>query len=222
VEEAIMTARDVDGWLPFVDAYVDGTLDDKTALRLGLAAEKSPELKAEIERARSFHAALASMPVEAPAGSFDERVLTSVPYQRYASAPRRSPIVVVLGELTPSPVQRAVQRLGGAVSAVAAAWLLAVALGSTAWQAHVAAAGARIGAGLQGWAVSMDGTAVIGPVARILSAAYDAAFGAFGSVAGTMGLGLTIFVSGVLLGALALWMAARRRAAGHDRSAHHA
>ena len=217
-----MTARDVDGWLPFVDAFVDGTLDEKTALRLGLAAEKSPELRAEIDRARAFHAALSSIPVEAPSGTFDERILASVPYQRYASAPRRSPIVVALGELTPSPVQRLVHRLGGALSAVAAAWLLAVALGSTAWQAQVAAAGTRVGAGLQGWASATEGSAVIGPVARILSATYDAAFGALGGVAGTVGLGVTIFVSGMLLGALAFWMATRRRAASHDRSAHHA
>ena len=214
-----MTARDVDGWLAYVYAYVDGTLDEKDALRLTVAAEKSPELKVALERARDFHAALATMPVAEPGDGFDAPVLESVPLARYATAPRRRPLVVALGEWAPSPVQRAVERLGGALSALAVAWVLAVALGSTAWQAQVSSAGVSIGATLRGWAES--GSA-LGPVARILSGAYDASFGALGSVAGTLGPGLTIFLLGAVVGAAVFALAARRRSSVRDRSAHHA
>lgn len=217
-----MTARDVDGWLPYIDAYVDGTLDDKDALRLTVAAEKSAELRAAIEQARGFHGALSAMPVEAPARGFEDRVMQSIPLERYANAPRRRAIAVVLGEWAPSPVQRFVERLGGALSAVAAAWVLAVALGSTAWQSQVSSAGAWIGAQLQAWSQAAEGTAVLGPVARILSGAYDAGFGALGSVAGTLGLGLTIFLLGAAVGIALLSFAIRRRSTARGRSAHHA
>ena len=217
-----MTARDVDGWLPYIDAYVDGTLDDKDALRLTVAAEKSDELQAAIERARGFHGALSAMPVDAPGPAFEERVLKSIPLDRYASAPRRRAIAVVLGEWAPSPVQRFVERLGGALSAVAVAWVLAVALGSTALQAQASSAGAWIGSQLQVWSQAADGTAVLGPVARIVSGAYDAGFGALGSVAGTLGLGLTIFLLGAAVGVALLSFAIRRRSNAQGRSAHHA
>ena len=115
-----------------------------------------------------------------------------------------------------------VERLGGVLSAAAAAWILAVALGSTAWQARVSAAGGWIGGQLQAWSEAAAGTAVVGPVARILSAAYDAGFGALGSVAGALGLGLTIFVLGAVVGGTFFWVAARRRSAVRGRSAHHA
>jgi anti-sigma factor RsiW len=217
-----MTARDVDGWLPYIDSYVDGTLDDKDALRLTVAAEKSAELRAEVERARGFHAALSAMPVEAPAGDFETRVLQSVPLDRYATAPRRRSIAVALGEWAPSPVQRLVERLGGAVSAVAAAWVLAVSLGSTAWQGQVSSAGAWISSQLQAWSQASEGIAVLGPVARMMSGAYDAGFGALGSVAGTLGLGLTIFILGAACGLALLSFTIRRRSVARGRSAHHA
>ena len=217
-----MTARDVDGWLPYVDAYVDGTLDEADALRLTVAAEQFPDLKAEIERARGFHGALAAMPVAQPDSGFDDRVLESVPLARYASAPRRRSLVVVLGDWAPSPVQRFVERLGGVLSAAALAWVLALSLGSTAWQAQVSSAGAWIGATLKAWSDSASTSAILGPVARVLSGAYDASFGALGSVAGTLGLGLTIFLLGAVVGAAVFWFAARRRSAVRGRSAHHA
>jgi anti-sigma factor RsiW len=222
VEETIMTARDVDGWLPYIDAYVDGTLEDKDALRLTVAAEQSAELRTAIEGARGFHAALSAMPVESPAPGFDSRVLESVPLSRYASAPRRRPLFVALGEWAPSPVQRFMERLGSALSAVAAAWVLALALGSTAWQAQVSSAGAWIGSQLQAWSLAAEGTAIVGPVARTLSGAYDASLGALGSLAGTLGLGLTIFLLGAAVGVALLFFAIRRRSIVRDGGAHHA
>ena len=65
-----MSVRDVDGWLPYIDAYVDGTLDEKESLRLIVAAENSDVLRAEIERVRSFHGALSGMPVSSPGEGF--------------------------------------------------------------------------------------------------------------------------------------------------------
>ena len=217
-----MTARDVDGWLPYIDAYVDGTLEGRDALRLTVAAEQSATLRNEIERARGFHAALSKMPVEGPAAGFDDRVFDSIPLGRYAAAPRRRSIVVALGEWAPSPVQRLIERLGGALSAIATAWVLAVALGSTAWQAQVSSAGGWIGSQLQAWSLAADGTAIVGPVARMLSGAYDAGFGALGSLAGTLGLGLTIFLSGAAVGFALLSFAARRRSVLRGRDAHNA
>lgn len=217
-----MTTRDVDVWLPYVDAYVDGTLDEQDALRLRVAANSSPALAAAVDRVRALHAALDRMPVAEPSAAFDERILHSVPLARYVSAPRRAPIVVALGELTPGFVQHWVARLGRGLSALATAWLLAVIVGSTALQGQLSAGAAALGARLQLWADTTASSALLGPVARGLSAAYDACFGALGSMAGTVGLGLTIFLLGAALGGIGLWAAARRRPAGSGRAEHHA
>lgn len=209
-----MTAVDV--WLPFVDAYADGSLEDRDALRLRLAAESSAELREAIREASAFHAALAAMPAQAPGPDFDARVMATIPLERYASAPRRRTVSITLGQLAPSFVQRWVVRLGKGLSALAAAWVVALAVGSTALQAQISAGAAGLGARLQHWAEQSTGTPVLAQLAAALSGAYDASHGALGSVAGALGLGLTIFVIGALVGALALWMAARRRV---DRSA---
>jgi anti-sigma factor RsiW len=217
-----MTAHDADVWLPFVDAYVDGTLDKKDALRLGLAAERSDALRAEITRARSFHGALAAMPVQIPSGGFEQRILDSVPLARYASAPRRSPVVVALGEITPSFVQRSVVRLGQGLSAMAVAWIIALAVGSTALQGQISAGAAALAVRLQLWSDASAGTPGLASLAAGVSASYDACHGALGSMAGAMGLGLTIFLLGAVLGGFGLWVAARRRTALRDRAGHDA
>lgn len=215
-----MTAPDLETWLPYVDAYAEGTLDPKDALRLRLAAGQSPELTAAVESARAFHAALASMPVSTPSEAFEARILGSVPLARYASAPRRSAAGMVLGEWTPSVVQRLVLALGKGLSAVAAAWLVTLAVGSTAWQAQISAAAVRLGEQLDLWAQAAASTPVVGQLARALATAYDAGQGALGSVAGTVGAGLTIFVVGSLAGAFTLWVAMRTRGIARDRVTH--
>jgi anti-sigma factor RsiW len=217
-----MTAHDADVWLPFVDAYVDGTLDKKDALRLGLAAERSDALRAEITMARSFHGALAAMPVQVPSGEFETRILESVPLARYGSAPRRSPVVVALGEIAPSFLQRLVVRVGQGLSAMAVAWIIALAVGSTALQGQISDGAAALSARLQLWSDASAGTPGLGPLAAGVSASYDACFGALGSMAGVIGLGLTIFILGAALGGVGLWAAARRRAAIRGRAGHHA
>ena len=200
---------------------VDGALGDKDALRLRLAAEKTAELRAEITRVRELHAALGAMPVESPPPGFEVAILDSVPLARYASAPRRNPIVVALGELAPSPLQRAAHHLGKGLSAVAAAWVLALIVSSTALQGPISGASVRLGDQLRAWADASSGSSVLHPVARLMSAAYDASFGVLGSMDGALGLGLTIFLLGALVGGLARGLAARRRAAVRGRSTHH-
>ena len=217
-----MTDHDADVWIPFVDAYVDGTLDDKDALRLRLAAERSELLQAEISRTRSFHGALLAMPVEVPATGFETRILDSVPLARYASAPRRSPIVVALGELAPTFVQRLVVRLGQGLSALAVAWVMALVVGSTALQGQISAGAAALGMRLQLWAESSSGSPGLAQLAAGISASYDACFGALGSMAGVIGLGMTIFLLGAALGGIGLWAAARRRSVTSGRAGHHA
>jgi hypothetical protein len=222
VEDETMTARDVDGWLARVDEYVDGTLGDKDALRLRLAAEKSDELREEIAQLREFHAALGAMAVESPGPGFEAPILESVPLDRYASAPRRNPIVVALGEWAPSPLQRVAHRLGKGLSALAAAWILALIVSSTALQGPISGASLRLGEQLRAWADASAGNSVLHPVARLFSAAYDASFGVLGSMDGALGLGLTIFLLGALVGGLAFGLAARRRAAVRGRTTHQA
>jgi anti-sigma factor RsiW len=217
-----MTANDADVWLPFVDAYVDGTLNDKDALRLRLAAERSELLRAEINQTRSLHEALRAMPVEIPADGFETRILDSVPLARYASAPRRFPLVVALGELAPSFVQRWVVRLGKGLSALAGAWIMALVVGSTAFQGQISAGAAALGVRLQLWATASTGTPILEPLAAGISASYDACFGALGSMTGAIGLGMTIFLLGAALGGIGLWAAARRRSVTKGRAGHHA
>lgn len=217
-----MTARDADVWLPFVDSFVDGTLQDADAVRLGLAAESSPELRAAIDDARALHAALARMPVETPSADFDARIIASVPLARYASAPRRGPVVAAIGELAPSFVLRWAGRFGKGLSALAVAWILAVAVGSTALRTELSEVGLSLGARLQTWAEASSSSAIVGPLAGAASAAYDACFGALGSMAGVIGLGLTIFLLGAALGGVVLWAVARRRSVVDGRAEHHA
>ncbi|RKZ17708.1 hypothetical protein DRQ53_02650 [bacterium] len=203
--------NDLAVWLPYVDAFADGSLAEKDAVRLRVAAGKSPDLAAAIERASSFHSALAAMPVAEPGVDFATRIMESIPLQRYASAPRRAPVVVALGEMAPDFLQRLVVRLGAGLSALAVAWLAVLAVGSTALRGQISVAATDLGLNLQLWAETSASTPVIAPLARGLSAAYDASHGALGSMAGTLGLGLTIFAAGAVVGSIALWLVARRR-----------
>jgi hypothetical protein len=130
--------------------------------------------------------------------------------------------VVALGQLAPSAVQCWVRSLGRGLAAVGAAWLVALAIGSTALQGQISLALARLGNQLESWAQASDGIPVLAPVARMVSGAYDASFGALSSWESALGLGLIIFLLGAVVGGVGLWAASRRRAAVRGRSTHRA
>ena len=109
-----------------IQGYVDGTLSDKDALRLNLHAQADAGLEARLDETRRFFAALDAMPRDEPAAGFDGPILARVPLERYRSAPRRRPAVIVIGDLAPSRLARTVRSLGrlAAVGSVAALFAL--------------------------------------------------------------------------------------------------
>lgn len=100
-------------WIDRVPAYVEGELDDKLALELVLVAEREPAVARALEQHRGFLSTLDRLGRAEPAPGFDDRILASVPYERYASAPRRAKVQLVL-EGAPGVVGEAARGLGGA------------------------------------------------------------------------------------------------------------
>lgn len=107
-----------------LQAYVDGTLGDKDALRVNLRAQADPGLEARVTETRAFFAALDAMPHDEPSASFDDRILKAVPLERYRTAPRKRRPVIVIGDLAPSRLVRTVQSMGKASIALGVAYLL--------------------------------------------------------------------------------------------------
>jgi anti-sigma factor RsiW len=166
-----------------VQDYVDGTLDSKLALRMHLAAQRDPALQREIDETREMFQALQAVPPAQPSANFDRRVLRSVPLARYASAPRRSPRVLLLGDPTESTVMQAlgwVQRLS---SVWLGAYLLVAILGRTAVAEPVALLGRRLAEFFAQMADQSSGVGVLHAVAASLASGYDAFLHSFSRVA---------------------------------------
>ncbi len=199
-----------------VDAYVDGTLDDKQALRLHLRAQADPAVEARLESTRAFFGALRSMPREEPGEGFDAAVLARVPLERYATAPRRRTPVIVIGDLAPSRLVRTLQSMGRLSIAGVAAYLLTLVVAGTQVGRAVSAAADRVSATLQSWASASESVPVLGALVGFLGAVHRAVTGAVGGLADAVGLHGATLLLGVALAAVVLVAATaqRRRRAG--------
>lgn len=111
-----------------IQGYVDGTLEDKEALRMNLRAQADAALETRVDEMRGFFSALDAMPRDEPSAGFDAPILEKVPLERYRTAPRRRQPVIVIGDLAPSRLARTVQSMGKVSMAVGAAYLLTLGL----------------------------------------------------------------------------------------------
>lgn len=200
-----------------LQAYVDGTLDEKRALRLHLRAQADADLGRQLEQTRALFAALDAMPVQEPSSGFDEAVLATVPLERYRSAPRRADRVLVIGDLAPSAWARALQRAGRGALAAAAAYVLVLVIGRSALQEGVSSLARAVDAGLADMASSVRSVPVLAELVGALGRGYDAVVSAGAALSGLLGGEGTVLLVGTLLGvALLAALASRDRRFGEE------
>ena len=170
-------------WQKHLQDYVDGTLDDELALRLHLDAQKIPALQEDLEQMRALFSALDETPRAEPDPDFDRRVLEDLPYEFYASAPRRAPRVLLLGEENPTVLSRILLWAQRVSLGLMGLHLVLWALGGTPLVRQLAIAGRWVGEGLRSFGSSGgDGNPMVGVVA-FLSGIYDGAAGSLGQMA---------------------------------------
>lgn len=174
-------------WQKHLQDYVDGTLDDELALRLHLDAQKIPALQADLDRMRALFSALDETPRAEPGPDFDRRVLEDLPYEFYASAPRRAPKVLLLGEENPTVLSRVLlwtQRTSlGLLALHLALWVL----GGTPVLRPLASAGRWVGEGLRSFGSAEGGGNPMVGVVAFLSGIYDGVAASLGQMASGQG-----------------------------------
>lgn len=184
--------------------YVDGTLDDKAALRLHLFAERDDVIASELAAMREFFAGLDAARTEEPSPGFDDRVLAAIPYEKYATAPRLPERVLVVGDdSVPLPV-RLLAPLRHGLTAVAAGYVLFLAVSHSALRDGAVGLARWTGAGLSSLAARTQEVPVLSDVVGFVARTYDAGTSWLASVATTTGEGILTFVLGLALGAMVL------------------
>lgn len=206
-------------WFALVDSYVDGTLDEKSALRLHLAAQKDPALAAELERTRAFFSALEAAPVAEPSARFDAAVLSRLPLERYATAPRKAPRTLVLGATEETVAERAARPLGRGLLAGAVAYVLVLLVGRSALQSGLTRGAAVVDDALADLATRTATTPVLSDLVVGVDRVYDAIASGVAAAAVWMGPSLATVLFGLLLGATVLWPLARRSSGMPERGA---
>lgn len=195
--------------------YVDGTLDDKRALRLHLQAERDPALAAELAATRALFSALDGLERAEPSAAFDQAVLERVPLERYRSAPRRAPRALRIGDPSPTLAERTVRPFGRALLAGFAAWILVLVVGRTALQRVLDRGAESLAGRLAEWAASTEHTPILSGLVAGLARLYATLVSAGSALAGWIGPGNAIVLSGALLGMIALGVWQRSRRSDH-------
>lgn len=205
----------------FLQRYVDGELSGPDATKLFLAAQQDPDLQAEIEDYRALFAGLDDLPREEPAVDFDGFVLGRVPYDRYASAPRKQLPVLVFGKALPSPLSRVLRSLGRGGAAVMAAYLLFLVTSHSFLAEGVSALSLRLSGALDALSRSVSEIPLLSGLVGSLAWAYDAIASAVAALGRAWGEGVVTFVLGLALGVLvfAAVKATRRRHEAHGTHA---
>ena len=198
-----------------IQAYVDGTLDEKSALRLHLRAQADPEVEVRLREAREFFAELDAMPRQEPSIGFDAAILASVPLERYRTAPRKRPAVLVLDDFAPSRLVRTLQSMGRMAVATTTAYVLTLVLAGTQVGRLVADGAAWVESALASTAANTESVPLVGSVVAGLGSVYRTAQDGVARVSEAIGVHGATMVLGVLLGVVvvALIAAHRRREA---------
>jgi len=200
--------------------YLDGELPGREGTRLLLDAESNARLSEELEDYRSLFSLLDTMPPDLPSPTFDQRVLESVPYRRYATAPRSVwPTLVLAAD--PLGWLRALGRLlRSGAGAVFAAYLLFLAVGHSVLREAASAAASWLGATLAQWSQSAHSVPVLSTVLNGASAAYGLLAAGVGTLAHAWGAGVVTVLVGALLG-IVLLAAVETRRGGHVAKGNH-
>ena len=196
-------------WRQRLQAYLDGTLPRKEAVKLFLYAEKHSDLQAELDQYRELFSSLDAAPVEEPSPLFDERVLARIPYEKYETAPRRALPVLTIGAEAPSLLARLLRPMRNGLSAAAAAYVLFLVVSHSFLAKTVADAAAVLGEGLGRLAAGTNDVPVVSVLVGSLARAYDAVTSSVAALGSTWGGGvvtilLGLLVGGAMLGAVAL------------------
>jgi anti-sigma factor RsiW len=203
-------------WRDRIQDYLDDRLPKREAVAFFLYAQQHPELQAELELYRRVTAALEAAPREEPSAGFDTAVLAKVPLDHYRHAPRLPRPVLVLGDLAPSAVLRAVRSLRRGAGAAAAAYVLALIVSHSFLAESASRASQALEAGLSTLADRAQGIPVLSGIVGSVAWLYDAGVDLVSAVGVAVGAGtLTVFL-GILLGVStwALIYGARRRSRG--------
>lgn len=203
-------------WQDRIQDYLDDRLPRREAVAFFLFAQEHPELQAELEAYREIVAALEASPRAEPSAGFDAAVLAKVPLDHYRNAPRLPRPVLVLGDLAPSAVFRAVRSLRRGAAAVAAAYVLALIVSHSFLAESAARVSTALGSGLGSLADRAQGVPVLSSIVGSVAWLYDAGTDLVSTVGATVGQGTLTVVLGILLGvsAWALVYGARRRSRG--------
>lgn len=201
-------------WRARVQDYLDDTLPRADAVRFFLQTQKHPQLKAELEAYRRIYSSLDAAPRATPAPGFDARVLASVPLDRYRSAPRHPERVLVIGDATLPLAHRLFGRLRRGMTAVAAAYVLFLAVSHSFLAQSAADLAGRVGGSLEALAARTQQVPVLSGVVNALVRVYDASIQGLASLGGVLGVGVVTVIVGILVGATALgiYRSARRHA----------
>ncbi len=193
--------------------YLDGDLPGPEATRLFLAAEKDSVLAAELEAYRTLFRQLDELPREEPSEGFDQAVLAPLPYERYASAPRRVLPVLVFGKELPSPLSRFMRSLGRGGVALMAAYLLFLVVSRSALAQAASSLAHETSLALNSLAESARELPVLSGLVGSLAWAYDAGVASVAALGRAWGEDVVTLVLGLVFGALVLAavQASRRR-----------
>ncbi len=180
--------------------YLDGDLEGPAATRLLLDAQKDPKVSARLRLWRRLFTLLDETPREEPRPGFDARILEAVPYERYASGPRRVWPSLVLGAHPSLWVETATRRLRSGMGAVFAAYLLFLVVSRSVLQSGASQLARWLQQGLGAVADASASIPVLSAVAGWLDGAWSRAVDLVVGAAHALGPGVFTVLVGAGLG----------------------
>jgi hypothetical protein len=184
--------------------YLDGDLPNREATQLFLDAERDAELARELATYRQLFGLLDRMQREEPSAKLDAQVLRAVPYQRYASAPRRALPVLALGARMPGFLVRTLGLFRSGVLALVCAYSLFLLSSHSLLQRFVGQEAYALGTALNQWATRSAQVPVLSTFSSLLAGAYGSTIHAISSLGERWGGSLVTLVLGFGLAALIL------------------
>jgi anti-sigma factor RsiW len=200
--------------------YLDGDLSNREATRIFLLAEKDPKLARELAEYRQLFNLLDQDPRDEPSPAMDARVMQAVPYERYASAPRRALPVLILGSKMPGFLVRSLGLFRSGVVALMVAYSLFLLVSHSFLQRTVGGGALALRDALDRWAENTVHVPVFSHVVSFLASAYDASISFVARLSETWGAPAVTLALGLLLAALVLAVASRGRRGLRDKGSH--
>ena len=200
--------------------YLDGDLSNHETTRIFLQSEKDPELARELAEYRQLFTLLDEDPRDEPSAAMDARVLQAVPYERYASAPRRALPVLILGSKMPAFLVRSLGLFRSGVVALTAAYSLFLLVSHSFLQRTVGGAALALRDALDGWAQNTVHVPVVSRVVSFVASAYDASINFVSRLSESWGAPLVTLALGLLFAGLVFALVNRGRRRLRDKGSH--